>query len=158
MNVEDSPTLEKYKTDIKRYLHLYFPNATDNQLNDAIDYSIKKRMYNSKAKLSNSYKRYKVKVRDPQTGNDAYVYQNLEQDVTLQQISDYIISRQPIVTAFGTMFTHHGVIPNPLCAVVQSFLDNRTKHKNQMFEYPKGSEDFEKYNLMQLLDKIDSNG
>ena len=52
------------------------------------------------------------------------------------------------------MFKHHGTVPNPLLAVVQSFLDNRTIHKKQMVQYPKGSEDFEKYNLLQSLTKM----
>ena len=103
------------------------------------------------AKLSNSYKRYKVLEKDPNTGIEKPVYKDLEQNVTLQQLSDYILSRKPIVTAFGTMFMHHDTVPNPLFVVVQSYLDNRTKHKKQMFQFPKGSEDFEKYNLLQSL-------
>ena len=77
---------------------------------------------------------------------------------TLLQLADYINSREPIVTSFGTMFSKHGTVPNPLAIVVQQFLDARSIHKKQMFKYPKGSEMFEKYNLLQSLDKIDVNG
>ena len=151
INPNDSPTLKRYKDEMIRVLSLYYPNATSNQLNHAIDSSINKRMHNSPAKITNSYKRYKVLETDPETGQQYLAYKNKEQNVTLQQVCDYILSRQPIVTAFGTMFMHHGEIPNPLWDVVNSFLENRTKHKKMMFKYPKGSEDFEKYNLMQSL-------
>ena len=136
---------------------LYYPESSPEVLDAAIDYSIQKRIQNANAVLSNSYRRRRVIERD-ENGNEVQVYKNSEQNLTLQQISDYILSREPIVTAFGTMFKHHGTIPNPLAIVVQSFLDNRTIHKKQMFQYPKGSEQFEKYNLLQALDKIDANG
>ena len=136
---------------------LYYPELSPEVLDAAIDYSIQKRIQNANAVLSNSYRRRRVIERD-ENGNEVQVYKNAEQNLTLQQISDYILSREPIVTAFGTMFKHHGTIPNPLAIVVQSFLDNRTIHKKQMFQYPKGSEQFEKYNLLQALDKIDANG
>ena len=132
---------------------LYYPESSPEVLDAAIDYSIQKRIQNANAVLSNSYRRRRVIERD-ENGNEVQVYKNAEQNLTLQQISDYILSREPIVTAFGTMFKHHGTIPNPLFAVVQSFLDNRTIHKKQMFQYPKGSEDFEKYNLLQSLTKM----
>ena len=132
---------------------LYYPESSPEALDVAIDYSIQKRIKNANALLSNSYKRYKVIEKD-EHGNEVQVYKNAEQNITLQQLSDYILSREPIVTAFGTMFKHHGTIPNPLFAVVQSFLDNRTIHKKQMFQYPKGSEQFEKYNLLQSLTKM----
>lgn len=136
---------------------LYYPESSPEVLDAAIDYSIQKRIQNANAVLSNSYRRRRVIERD-ENGNEVQVYKNAEQNLTLQQISDYILSREPIVTAFGTMFKHHGTVPNPLAIVVQSFLDNRTIHKKQMFQYPKGSEQFEKYNLLQALDKIDANG
>lgn len=158
LDINSSPTLVKYRDTMRQCLSLYYPESPAEDLDAAINYSIQKRMRNANAVLSNSYKRYKVRTRDPQTGNDIEVYQNLEQQTTLQQLSDYILSREPIVTAFGTMFMHHATVPNPLAVVVQSFLDNRTKHKKQMFQFPKGSEDFEKYNLLQQLDKIDANG
>ena len=132
---------------------LYYPESSPEVLDAAIDYSIQKRIQNANAVLSNSYRRRRVIERD-ENGNEVQVYKNAEQNLTLQQISDYILSREPIVTAFGTMFKHHGTVPNPLFAVVQSFLDNRTIHKKQMFQYPKGSENFEKYNLLQSLTKM----
>ena len=132
---------------------LYYPESSPEVLDAAIDYSIQKRIQNANAVLSNSYRRRRVIERD-ENGNEVQVYKNAEQNLTLQQISDYILSREPIVTAFGTMFKHHGTIPNPLASVVQSFLDNRTTHKKQMFQYPKGSENFEKYNLLQSLTKM----
>ena len=157
MEINSSTTLVKYRDVMRQCLMLYYPESSPEVLDAAIDYSIQKRIQNANAVLSNSYRRRRVIERD-ENGNEVQVYKNAEQNLTLQQISDYILSREPIVTAFGTMFKHHGTIPNPLFAVVQSFLDNRTIHKKQMFQFPKGSEQFEKYNLLQSLDKIDSNG
>ena len=148
MVISQSPTLQKYKDTIKRCLWLYYPDAPENDLDVAIDYSINKRLKDSDARIVNSYKR---------TKQEDGTYKDLIQNVTLRQLSDYIISREPIVTAYGTMFKHHGEVPNPLVDVVMSFLDNRTKHKKMMFKFPKGSEEFEKYNLLQSLDKIDAN-
>ena len=111
---------------------------------------LKKRIYTSKLD------EYKTIIDEK--GNQVQTYVDAKQAITLQQLSDYIISREPIVTAFGTMFKHHGEVPNPLVEVVFQFLSNRSEYKNLMFTFPKGSEDFEKYNLLQLLSKIDANG
>ena len=157
MIISESPTLVKYKETMRQCIRLYYPEAPDTDINAAIDYSINKRLQNANAKISNSYKRYKVTKTD-QFGNPYQEYVEPTQNISLLKLSDYILSREPIVTAFGTMFKHHGTVPNPLMEVVQSFLDNRTKHKKQMFQFPKGSEQFEKYNLLQSLDKIDANG
>ena len=157
MIITQSPTLVKYKDTMRNCIKLYYPEAPDNDIDAAIEYSIYKRLKEGNAKITNSYKRYKVTKTD-QFGNQFQEYVEPTQNLTLLKLSDYILSREPIVTAFGTMFKHHGTVPNPLMDVVQSFLDNRTKHKKQMFQFPKGSEQFEKYNLLQSLDKIDANG
>jgi hypothetical protein len=145
-----SPTLNKYKETMRSCMLLYYPNISQTDLDAAIDYSIKKRFKDTKeVRITNSYKRY----RDE---NDNY--KDAEQRTTLLKLSDYIMSKEPIVTPQGTMFKHHGTVPNPLVDTIMNFLDLRTEHKNMMFQFPKGTEEFEKYNLLQSLDKIDANG
>lgn len=135
----DSPTIRKYKDTMKRCIMMYYKEIDPRELEPILNYSINKRYKQTNAKVENSYTKKTA-------------------DMTLLAVSDYIISREPIVTAFGTMFRKHSDVPNPMASVVQSFLDNRSKHKKMMFKYPKGSEQFEKYNLLQSLDKIDTNG
>ncbi len=148
--INTSPTLSKYKDTMRDVMMLYYPTANTADIDAAIDYSIQKRFRNSnKVRVVNSYKRY----RDE---NDNY--KDPEQQMTLQKLSDYIMSREPIVTANGVMFKHHGEVPNPMNDVIQSFLSLRSKYKKMMFSYPKGSEEYERYNLSQLLSKIDANG
>lgn len=132
MIINESPTLVKYKDTMKRCIMMYYPQMDPRELDPILDYSINKRFKNTDVKIENSY-----------TKKNA--------NMTLLAVSDYIASREPIVTAFGTMFRKKGEVPNPMGVVVQSFLDMRSKHKKMMFKYPKGSEDFEKYNLLQSL-------
>lgn len=139
MVIENSPTLSRYKDTMKQSVRLYYPYINDQDLDKAIEYSIEKRLKNTKATLNNSYT-------------------HKEKDLDLLRLIDYINSREPIVTAFGTLFKKHADCINPLYETIQSFLDLRSIHKKEMFKYPKGSEEFEKYNLLQLLDKIDANG
>lgn len=148
--INGSPTLSKYKDTMRNCMMLYYPNANPTDINAAIDYSIQKRFRDSnKVRVVNSYKRY----RDE---NDNY--KDTEQQMNLKKLSDYILSREPIVTANGVMFKHHGEVPNPMNDVIQSFLSLRSKYKKMMFSYPKGSEFYERYNLQQQLSKIDANG
>lgn len=148
--INGSPTLSKYKDTMRDCMMLYYPNANPADINAAIDYSIQKRFRDSnKVRVVNSYKRY----RDE---NDNY--KDTEQQMNLKKLSDYILSREPIVTANGVMFKHHGEVPNPMNDVIQSFLSLRSKYKKMMFSYPKGSEFYERYNLQQQLSKIDANG
>lgn len=137
--MRNSPTINRYRDTMSKCIRMYYKDLDQREIDKVLDYSIAKR-----------YKEYPAQVANSYTHKTA--------DMTLLAISDYIASREPIVTAFGTMFRKHADVPNPMAVVVQSFLDNRSKHKKLMFKNPKGSEEFEKYNLLQLLDKIDTNG
>ena len=133
----ESITITNYKkiaTDMLRYS---FPLLTEAEIAMAVDYSISKHFNDTTARVNNNYKNRTV-------------------EMTLLEISDYILSREPITTSYGVMFNRHGVVPNPLYNVIDSFISSRKVLKKEMFKYPKGSEMFEKYNLLQLLAKIDA--
>lgn len=139
MVLDQSSTINKYKQTMADCVKLFMPYIDKEELEPVLNYSVAKRFKDAKCKVVNSYT-------------------NKTANMTLLQVADYIRDREPIVTAFGTMFKRHGTVPNPLATVVQGFLDQREIDKGMMKKFPKGSEDFEKYNLLQALDKIDANG
>ena len=135
-----SITLQEYKEQMIRMLRLLYPNMSYEQLAPAVDFSINKREYNAQVKLENNYKKVSV-------------------DLTLQDVSDYVKIKKPIMSSFGLLFKRHDPNGNhtPFYNMIETFIQNRSKFKNKMFEYPKGSEEFQKYNLLQLLSKLDCN-
>lgn len=108
-------------------------------IESAVEYSMAKRFKNFDLTVQNNYTCKSIQM-------------------TVLEMLDYIAVREPIITSYGTMFKRHGDVPNPMGRVIQSFLDLRKAHKKEMFKYPKGSEMFERFNLLQALDKIDVNG
>lgn len=136
---DPSPIVDKYKQVAISMLRYNFPLLTEAELAAAVDNSISNHLQQTPARINNNYKNRTV-------------------EMTVQKIADYIISREPITTSYGVLFNRHGVVPNPLYGVIDGFIKNRKVLKKEMFKYPKGSEMFEKYNLLQLLSKIDANG
>lgn len=134
----DSKTTEIYKREMMDTLKLTFPGLTEMDLKEAINYSIMKHGSDSPAVLDNNYTKAK-------------------ENTTLFAITDYIIQREPIITVSGVMFRKHGYCPNPFVMLIQEFLKQRGLYKDTMFKYPKGSENFEKYNILQLSEKVSSN-
>lgn len=137
--ITESVTINKYKEIMTRLLRSSYPWMNGDDLSNALNYSVNKR-----------YKQF--------TGSIYNNYTNKRVDKTVLEMCDYIASREPIITSYGVLFKRHEDVPNPLGKVIQSFMDLRGVHKNEMFKYPKGSEMFERFNLLQNLDKIDCNG
>lgn len=136
---QENPVLTNYKKVAMDMLHLSFPNAQEWELAAAIDQSISDHVKDTNVTVDNNYKKRTV-------------------NNTLLGVAQYIIEKEPIITSYGVMFSRHGTVPNPLYNMIDSFINGRKAMKKEMFKYPKGSELFEKYNLLQLLLKIDANG
>lgn len=134
----DSKSTEIYKREMMDALKLTFPGLTEMDLKEAINYSIMKHGNDSPAVLDNNYTKAK-------------------ENTTLFAVTDYIVQREPIITVSGVMFRKHGYCPNPFVMLIQEFLKQRGLYKDTMFKYPKGSENFEKYNILQLSEKVSGN-
>lgn len=130
--------IDLYKKDMTDILKLIYPSLTREYIDNVLDYSIKKRYNEVTAHLNNSYTKTK-------------------QDMNLFKLTNWILKKEPIMTAYGVLFKKHADTENPLIDMIAMFMNNREIHKKEMFKYPKNSELFEKYNLLQLLDKIDCN-
>ena len=137
--VPNAEGIKRYQEMLFRMSSFIFTNLYSDELKEAIDYSINKRFKDSKCKVINNYNKK-------------------ESELLLSEFTNFINEKQPIMTPSGVMFKRHGTVPNPLSKMIEMFMDNRGIHKKEMFKYPKGSEMFERYNLLQLLDKIDCNG
>ncbi len=127
-----------YKKEMFDALRLSFPGLYDSEIIEAIEYSIQKRAKDTEVLLDNNYTKK-------------------EEKTTLYKVLNYIIEREPIITVSGVMFKKHGSCPNPYVDLIQEFLNSRSNYKSLMFKYPKGSEQFEKYNILQSSEKISGN-
>lgn len=136
--LNESIAIMPYKDMLHRIMPYLLPTISHDELDRALDYSINKRFKNNPAKINNNYKEATI-------------------DTNLLKLTEYIISRKPIITSFGCLFTNHGQIPNPLTQLIGEFADTRSKFKKEMFKFPKGSELFNRYNLLQLVAKVDTN-
>ena len=139
MQLQEFKIIDKYSDINKRMLGYYFPGISSNDLQKGIDYSINKRYKQEDCVIDNDYKHKQV-------------------NMNLLELTEYILTREPIITNYGVMFKRHGTVPNPLMKMIAGFINDRKKLKKQMFKFPKGSDDYEKYNLLQLLEKLNANG
>lgn len=139
-NVFSNSLISKYIDSNMKSLKMVFPLLTEEEILEAVHYSIEKRIKDPKVVLHNSYK-------------------NRELDSSLLSIGDYIMKTKPIITSYGTMFKRHEEIDNPMSKVFKKFMDSRKINKKLKFEYER-KQDWEKakyYDLLQLLDKLDAN-
>ena len=128
---QENDIINLYKDDMFQFLKLAYPTLSSDVISKALDDSIKKRYKTVPVTLNNNYTKDK-------------------KETNLKDLTNWILEREPIMTAYGALFKKHAETENPLIKMIAMFMDNRAIHKAQMFKYPKGSEDFEKYNLLQL--------
>ena len=129
--------IQEYEQILVDGLKHSFPLLNECELREAIQYSIFNRLENKPAFIENNYTRKRI-------------------DGTVLDILNYIHSLEPIITSSGVLFKKHKEADNPLSRMIMGFINQRKIYKKTMFKYPKGSELFERYNLFQLLEKLNA--
>lgn len=129
--------IQEYEQVMVDGLRHSFPLLNECELREAIQYSITNRLENKPAYIENNYTRKRL-------------------DGTVLDTLNYIQSLEPIVTSSGVLFKKHKEADNPLSRMIMGFIEQRKIFKKTMFKFPKGSEEFSKYNLLQLLEKLNA--
>lgn len=136
--LEQSFTINSYKNLVSRIASINRSDIPYNILNDAIDYSISKRFKDNQAEIENNYKKKIV-------------------NMSLLDTCDYINSKKPIISSSGVLFQRHENSTNLIYKVIDEFLEARGIAKDKMFTYEAGTEEFQFWNLQQLLEKRNVN-
>ena len=112
---EKNIAIKNYRDTTVDLLQLAFPNLSYTELEYAVDRSIAENLRKHPATIDNSYKKTKVAI-------------------DLPELANYILSREPIITTYGTLFTKHGDVPHPLYKMIDSFIWDRDKNKKEMLK------------------------
>jgi len=136
--VLSAKAIQEYEQVMVDGLRHSFPLLKESELREAIEYSISNRFKDSPAQIKNNYT-------------------NKNLNGTALEVLSYIEKLQPIITSSGVLFKRHKEADNPLSRMIMGFINQRAKYKKEMFKYPKGSEMFQRYNLLQLLEKLNAN-
>ena len=138
IKIQQSKVIKEYTQTMVDGLRHSFPLLYEDELRDAINYSVMKRYYNGPASIDNNYTKRRI-------------------DGTVLDVLQYIENLEPIVTSSGVLFKQHKKSVNPLSKMIMGFLQKRGYYKGEMYKFPKGSEMFARYNLSQLLEKLNAN-
>ena len=139
-DIDGNRYLKEYKDTFRRLIPLTIPSLMDDEIERAVDYSICKRFQDSEMSLHNNYNHIKVQS-------------------SLAAFTNYVLDKKPIMTPYGVLFSRHGTVPNPLYDMVDDFVAIRGRFKDKMFECFDAMlyEEANRYNLLQLVAKVDVN-
>lgn len=138
IKIDEMKIIQGYRSVMYSMLRYNFPKLTSQEIMYGINRSISESFKDNKVTISNNYKKRNV-------------------NINLSEVAEFLMSKKPIMTSYGVMFTRHSDRKNPIYDMIDRFITQRNAKKKEMFKYPKGSQDFAKYNLAQQLLKTDAN-
>lgn len=128
----------KYKNVMKNIIDKLGLPLKEFEINEGIEYAINTTFKNCSVEVHNNYTD-KTAIMD------------------LLSLSNELLVKKPIMTTKGVLFKRHGTVKNPFYNLIQFFCDMRDKAKEEMKKYPKGSEEYNKYNMLQSNYKVSCN-
>lgn len=137
-NIPNGMIIEFYKKDMIRILSRLMPLLDIDEIEEVVDYGI-----------SEQYKEHNVSIYNNRS--------KVRTNTTLLNLTNSILKHKPIITTQGVLFKRHNTTKNPFYNFIQYLLDKRDEAKKEMKKYPKGSEEYNKWNLKQLNYKVSCN-
>lgn len=131
--------IEMYKSTMIDILKRLVPEYDISELYEVVDYAI-----------ATTYQRVPADVYNNRSN------EKFSSDVLT--LTNFILQRKPILTTQGVLFKRHDQSKNPFYNFIQYLLDKRDAAKKMMKKYEKGTEEYNKWNLMQLNYKVATNG
>ena len=130
--------ITRWKDKVKEIIKLRYGKLDKDKINDYLDNLISKRINNPKMILINNY-----------TNHQAHT------DVL--SITDLIEKNNLIIGGAGVLFMQHALKVNPLIAYILNVMKLRKVYKDKRDEYPKGSQEWIRFDIAQLNQKIKIN-
>ena len=141
--IPEGVLIDKYRESMRNILNRLCPELNLSEIEEGMNYALAK-FYN---KAQQEYD-LGVQIHNNHTKRTS--------TLDLLKLSNSILQKKPIMTTQGVLFMRHGV-KNPFYNFIQYLLDKRDEAKNEMKKYPKGSDEYTKWNLKQLNYKVSCN-
>jgi len=136
--VPDRLILERYASTLYTIVAKVCPKLQPFEISEAINYSISKRFRTREVKIHNNH----INTLD---------------NVDITRLIDSLLKDSMIMSTQGVLFAKHGTVKNPFYNLIQYFLDKREEAKEKMKTFPKGSKEYDDYNLLQKNYKVACN-
>ena len=142
-NIPQGKVIDEYRNMMRSILGRLCPELELSEIEEGMNFAISTHYNNG---ISNSNEKASI--------HNNYTQRKME--TSLLELSNSILTLKPIITTQGVLFHRHGM-KNPFYNFIQYLLDKRDEAKKEMKKYPKGSEEYNKWNLKQLNYKVSCN-
>ena len=115
--------IKKYKEEMVNILRMQFPTLTMDEIQSFIKDAIERKFNDPDVSIDNNYK-------------DIIV------DLPLTDLVHKIETDKPILVPNGCLFKQHEEGFTPFYRLLESYVTKRKAYKKKMFEFPKGSDEF----------------
>lgn len=137
-NTPQGEIFKRYEQDMFNILSRICTNLKVHEIEEGIRYSINKRFTNHPVYIDNTYTKRTAEMDFAKLAND-------------------LLTGKVIMTTSGVLFKKYNSVKNPFYNFIQYLADKRDEAKNEMKKYPKGSEEYNDFNLKQLNYKVSCN-
>lgn len=125
------------KENLKTY-HKMYPELNKKELKEYIENIFDTHVNDKKLVLDNNYVKKSVST-------------------SILEIYEWMQETKPIIAGHGVFYRNQNQVKNPAAVMLKKFLDLRKSLKKTMYTFDEGSYDYNRYDRLQLTEKINAN-